>query len=65
MQGVSYLLAAYAIAWVGLFVYLGMIVLRIRGVHTELAAVEVLVREQQEQQKQVAKDATAMLHEGK
>ncbi len=56
MQGVSYLVAAYAIAWVGLFVYLGVIVLRIRGVRTELAAVEVLVREQQEQQKQVKKD---------
>jgi CcmD family protein len=56
MQGVSYMVAAYAIAWVGLFVYLGVIVLRIRGVRTELAAVEVLVREQQEQQKQVKKD---------
>lgn len=47
MQGVTYLVAAYAVAWVGLFVYLAVLALRIRGVHTELAAVEELVREQQ------------------
>lgn len=47
-MGVPYLVAAYAIAWVGLFVYLAVIMLRLRGVHTELAAVEQLVREQQE-----------------
>lgn len=50
-MGVPYLVAAYAIAWVGLFVYLAVIMLRLRGVHTELAAVEQLVREQQEKQK--------------
>lgn len=44
----NYLVAAYAIAWVGLFAYLAVIALRIRGVRTELAAVEELVREQQE-----------------
>jgi CcmD family protein len=48
MQGVPYLIAAYAIAWVGLFVYLAVIALRVRGVHIELAAIEELVREQQE-----------------
>ncbi|HZU02552.1 MAG TPA: CcmD family protein [Ktedonobacteraceae bacterium] len=48
MSGVTYLVAAYAIAWVGLFVYLAVIALRIRGVRTELAAVEELVRERQE-----------------
>lgn len=48
MQGMSYLIAAYAIAWVGLFVYLAVVMLRIRGVRTELAAVQELVREQQE-----------------
>ncbi|HZO72985.1 MAG TPA: CcmD family protein [Ktedonobacteraceae bacterium] len=48
MQGVTYLVAAYAIAWVGLFLYLAFIMMRIRGVRTELAAVEELVREQQE-----------------
>jgi len=48
MQGVTYLVAAYAIAWIGLFVYLAFIMMRIRGVRTELAAVEELVREQQE-----------------
>jgi CcmD family protein len=48
MQGVTYLVAAYAIAWVGLFVYLAFLSMRIRGVRTELAAATELVREQQE-----------------
>ena len=51
IQGVPYLIAAYAIARVGLFVYLAVIVLRVRGVHTELAAIEELVREQQERKR--------------
>jgi CcmD family protein len=51
MQGFGYLVAAYAVAWVGLFVYLVVVMLRIRGVRTELAAVEELVREQQEKRK--------------
>jgi CcmD family protein len=41
----TYLVAAYAIAWAGLFAYLAVIALRLRGVRTELAAVEELVRE--------------------
>lgn len=48
MQGLNYLIAAYAIVWVGLFAYLAFIVMRIRGVRTELAAVEELVREQEQ-----------------
>ncbi len=48
MQGFGYLVAAYAVVWVGLFVYLAVVMLRIHGVRTELAAVEELVREQQE-----------------
>ena len=48
MSGVTYLVAAYTIAWVGLFVYLAVVALRIRGVRTELAAVEEMVRERQE-----------------
>lgn len=48
MQGFNYLVAAYAIAWIGLFVYLAVVMLRIRGVRTELAAIEELVREQDE-----------------
>jgi len=48
MQGFTYLVAAYIIAWVGLFAYLAVVMLRIRGVRTELAAVEELVREQDE-----------------
>ena len=50
MQGFNYLVAAYAIAWVGLFAYLAVVMLRIRGVRTELAAVEELVREQNKKQ---------------
>ena len=50
MEGFGYLVAAYAIAWIGLFIFLAVVVLRIRGVRTELAAVEQLVREQQEKQ---------------
>lgn len=49
MTGLNYLIAAYAVIWAGLFVYLAVVMLRIRGVRTELAAVEELVREQQEQ----------------
>ena len=47
MQGITYLVAAYAVAWVGLFAYLAVVALRIRGVRMELAAVEELVCEQQ------------------
>ena len=46
MQGLNYLIAAYAVVWLGLFIYLAVVMLRIRGVRTELAAVEELVREQ-------------------
>jgi CcmD family protein len=48
MQGSSYLVVAYAIVWLGLFAYLAFLSMRIRGVQTELAAVEELVRESQE-----------------
>ena len=47
-MGYTYLVAAYAIVWLGLFIYLAVLTLRIRGVRTELAAVEELIREQQE-----------------
>ncbi len=47
MQGLNYLIAAYAVVWVGLFVYLAVVMLRIRGVHIELVAVAELVREQE------------------
>ena len=50
MQGMNYLIAAYAIAWAGLFAYLAVVMLRIRGVRTELAAVTELVREQQQKE---------------
>ncbi len=48
MQGSTYLVAAYIVVWVGMLLYLGAIALRMRGVRTELAAIEELVREQQE-----------------
>jgi CcmD family protein len=44
----SYVLAAYAIVWAGLFLYMAVVMLRIRGARIELAAIEELVREQQE-----------------
>jgi CcmD family protein len=50
MPGSSiYLIAAYVVVWLGLFVYLAVVAMRIRAVRTELAAVEELVREQQQQ----------------
>jgi CcmD family protein len=50
MPGSSiYLIAAYAVVWLGLFVYLAVVAMRMRAVRTELAAVEELVREYQEQ----------------
>ena len=48
MSGDAYLIAAYAVVWAGLFAYLAYIAFRIRSVRTELAAVEELVREQNE-----------------
>jgi CcmD family protein len=42
-----FLIAAYVVAWVGLFAYLAVIAMRIRSVHTELAAVRELVNERQ------------------
>ena len=47
-----YLVAAYIVIWVGLLISLGFLALRVRGVRTELAAVEELVREQRQQEKQ-------------
>jgi CcmD family protein len=49
MPGSSiYLIVAYAVVWLGLFVYLAVVAMRMRAVRTELAAVEELVREHQE-----------------
>jgi CcmD family protein len=50
MQGSSiYLIVAYAIVWLGFFIYLAVVAMRMRAVRTELAAVEELVHEYQEQ----------------
>jgi CcmD family protein len=48
-QGFSYLVAAYIVVWVGLLLYVGFLALRMRGVRTELVAIEELVREQQQE----------------
>ena len=52
MQGLNYLVAAYAVVWVGLFAYLAFVMMRIRGVRTELVAVEELVREHEQRGQQ-------------
>lgn len=44
----GYVVAAYGIIWLGLFIYLAVISLRLRGVRTELLAVEELVRTRSE-----------------
>ncbi|HEX9055967.1 MAG TPA: CcmD family protein [Ktedonobacterales bacterium] len=41
----GYVVAAYAVAWAGIFGYLGWIALRLRGARAELAALDELVRE--------------------
>ena len=43
MQGATFLVLAYAVAWIGLLAYLGWIALRVRGVRTELETVRALV----------------------
>lgn len=57
MQGLNYLIAAYAVVWVGLFAYLAFIMMRIRGVRTELVAVEELVREHEQRDLQAQQEA--------
>ncbi len=49
MQGVTYLVVAYVIVWLGLLAYVGWIALRMRGVRTELETVRVLVEERRGQ----------------
>jgi hypothetical protein len=45
--GLIFLVFAYAIIWIGFFVYLGWIALRMRGVRTELETVRELVEERE------------------
>ena len=45
MQGFTYLVAAYAVVWAGLFVYLAVVMLRIRGVRTSRRRVLRLMRQ--------------------
>lgn len=45
MQGASYLVAAYALVWIGLLAYLGWLALRVRGTRTELETIRELVDE--------------------
>lgn len=45
MQGVTYLVMAYAVIWLGLLAYVGWTALQVRGVRTELEAVKDLLEE--------------------
>lgn len=47
----GFLVAAYAIVWVGIFAYIGWIALRLRGTRTQLAAIDEMLREQEGVQK--------------
>ena len=48
MRGdVGFLVAAYAIIWIALLVYIGWIALRLRGVRTDLEAVRELLDERE------------------
>ena len=48
MRGdVGFLVAAYAIIWIALLVYIGWIALRLRGVRTDLEAVRKLLDERE------------------
>jgi CcmD family protein len=42
----GYVVAAYAIAWLGIFGYLGWVALRLRGASLELAALKEQVTEE-------------------
>ena len=44
----TFVVAAYIIAWLALCIYVAIFTMRLRGVRTELAAVEELVREHQQ-----------------
>jgi CcmD family protein len=45
MQGVTYLVMAYAVIWLGLLAYVAWTALQVRGVRTELEAVKDLLEE--------------------
>ncbi|GER87248.1 hypothetical protein KDW_14100 [Dictyobacter vulcani] len=45
----TYLIIAYIVAWLAICLYLAVLAMRLRGVRTELAAVEELVREYQQE----------------
>ncbi len=44
----TYLVAAYSLAWLAICIYVILLAMRIRSVRTELVAVEELVREYDE-----------------
>jgi CcmD family protein len=47
MHSTPYVVAAYALIWIGLLLYVGWIALRMRGVQTELETVRELVEERE------------------
>ncbi len=48
----SYLTAAYILAWLSICIYVAVLAMRIRSVRTELVAVQELVREHEEKKDQ-------------
>lgn len=42
----GYVVAAYAVAWAGIFGYLGWVALRLRGASAELAAIKDTLRDE-------------------
>jgi hypothetical protein len=56
MRGeVGFLVAAYAIFWIALLVYVGWIALRLRGLRTDIEAVRDLLEEREHATEQPAK----------
>jgi CcmD family protein len=49
MQGMTYLVMAYAVIWLGLLAYVGWTALQVRGVRTELETVRDLLEERGQQ----------------
>ena len=58
MQGVTYLVMAYVVIWLGLLAYVGWTALQIRGVRTDLETVRDLLDERSAAQQDSGRSAT-------
>jgi hypothetical protein len=59
MRGeVGFLVAAYAIFWIALLVYVGWIALRLRGVRTDVEAVRELLDERERERERATEQPT-------